>query len=94
MESHFFHGLGANLWRGTSPCQIHTPSPTYKTPHAVQEPQPIKRAACKDRSQYECFKYPLTKLSNNTNASVIPKWSSTLAIFETISETTQEILEN
>ena len=23
MESHFFHGLGANLWRGTSPCQIH-----------------------------------------------------------------------
>ena len=23
--------------------QIPTPSPTYKTPHAVQEPQPIKR---------------------------------------------------
>ena len=43
MKSHFFHGLGANLWRGTSTCQIHTPSPTYKTPHAVQEPQPIKR---------------------------------------------------
>ena len=43
MESHFFHGLGANLWHGTSPYQIHTPSPTYKTPHAVQEPQPIKR---------------------------------------------------
>ena len=43
MESHFFHRLGANLWRGTSPCQIHTPSPTYKTPHAIQEPQPIKR---------------------------------------------------
>ena len=42
MESHFFHGLGANLWHGTSPCQIHTPSPTYKTSHAVQEPQPIK----------------------------------------------------
>ena len=41
MESHFFHGLGANLWRGTSPCQIHTPSPTYMTPHAVLEPQPI-----------------------------------------------------
>ena len=35
--------LGANLWHGTSPCQIHTPSPTYKTLHAVQEPQPIKR---------------------------------------------------
>ena len=43
MESHFFHGLGANLWRGTSPCQIPMPSPTYKTPQAVQEPQPIKR---------------------------------------------------
>ena len=36
-------GLGANLWHGTSPYQIHTPSPTYKTLHAVQEPQPIKR---------------------------------------------------
>ena len=40
------------------------------------------------------FKYLLTKLSNNINVFVIFKWSLTLAIFETISETTQEILEN
>ena len=37
------NGLWANLWRGSSPYQIHRPSPTYRTPHAVQEPQPIKR---------------------------------------------------
>ena len=43
MEPHFFHGPGAHLWCGTSPFQIHTPSPTYMTPHAVQERQPIKR---------------------------------------------------
>ena len=43
MESHFFHGLGENLWRGTSPFQTPTSSPTYMTAHAVQEPQPIKR---------------------------------------------------
>jgi len=49
---------------------------------------------CKDRSQYKCFKYLLTKLSNNINVFVIFKWSLTLAIFETISETTREILEN
>ena len=35
--------LGANLWHETSPCQTHTLSPTYKTPHAIQELQPIKR---------------------------------------------------
>jgi len=34
------------------------------------------------------------KLSNNIDVFVIFKWSFTLAIFETIAETTQEILEN
>ena len=34
------------------------------------------------------------KLSNNINVSAIFKWSLTQAIFETISETTQENLEN
>jgi len=42
----------------------------------------------------KCFKYLLTKLSNNIDVSVIFRWSFTLAIFETIAETTQEILEN
>jgi len=40
------------------------------------------------------FKYLLTKLSNNIDVFVIFRWSFTLAIFETIAETTQEILEN
>jgi len=47
---------------------------------------------CKDRSLYTCFKYLLTKLSNNIDVFVIFKWSLTLAIFETIVETTQAIL--
>ena len=41
---------------------------------------------------YKCFKYLLTKLSNNIDVFVIFKWSLTLAIFETIVETTQAIL--
>jgi len=49
---------------------------------------------CKVRSQYICFKYLLTKLSNNIDVFVIFRWSFTLAIFETIAETTEEILEN
>jgi len=49
---------------------------------------------CKDRSLHKCFKYLLMKLSNNINVSAIFKWSLTQAIFETISETTQENLEN
>ena len=40
------------------------------------------------------FKYLFTKLSNNIDVFVIFKWSFTLAIFEIIAETTQEILEN
>jgi len=51
-------------------------------------------SVCKDRSLYKCFKYLLMKLSHNINVFVIFKLSLTLAIFETISETTQEILEN
>ena len=49
---------------------------------------------CKDRSQYKCFQYLLTKLSNSIDVFVIFRWSFTLAVFETIAETTQEILEN
>ena len=37
-------------------------------------------------------KYLSTKLSNNIDVFVIFKWSLTLAIFETIVETTQAIL--
>jgi len=37
---------------------------------------------CKDRLLYKCFKYLLTKLSNNIDVFVIFKWSLTLAIFE------------
>jgi len=47
---------------------------------------------CKDRSLYKCFKDLLTKLSNNIDVFVIFEWSLTLAIFETIVETTQAIL--
>jgi len=47
---------------------------------------------CKDRSLYKCFKYLLTKLSNSIDVFVIFKWSLTLAIFDTIVETTQAIL--
>jgi len=40
----------------------------------------------------QCFKYLLTKPSNNINAFVIFRRSFMLVIFETIAETTQEIL--
>ena len=46
------------------------------------------------RNIMECFKCLLTKLSNNIDVFVILRWSFMLAIFETIAETTQEILEN
>ena len=39
---------------------------------------------------YICFKYLLTKLSNNIDVFVIFRWSFTLAIFETIAETTKK----
>ena len=45
------------------------------------------QARCKDRSQHK-----LTKLSNNINVFVIFRRSFMLVIFETIAETTQEIL--
>ena len=56
--------------------------------------RPISKTVkdCEDRSLYKCFKYLLTKLSNNIDVFVIFKWSLTLAIFETIVETTQAIL--
>jgi len=54
----------------------------------------VLASKCKDRSQHKCFKHPLTKLSNNTDAFAISKWSPTLAIFETTAETTQAILQN
>jgi len=38
------------------------------------------QSECKDRSLYKCFKYLLTKLSNNIDVFVIFKWSLTLAI--------------
>ena len=64
-----------------------TKSPNTQIPDA--NPQ-----ICKVRLSYKCFKYLLTKLSNNIDVFVIFRWSFTLAIFETIAETTQEILEN
>ena len=43
MEQGFFHGPEVSLWRGTSLSQTHTPSPTYMTPHAAQEPQQTRQ---------------------------------------------------
>jgi len=42
-EQRFFHGPEVSLWRGTSLSQTHTPSPTYMTPHATQEPQQTRQ---------------------------------------------------
>jgi len=52
------------------------------------------REECNDRLQFKGLISLLATLSNNMDAFVIFWWSFTLAIFETIAETTQEILEN
>ena len=53
MESHFFHGLGANLWRGTSPCQIQC---TYAESHlqdtACRPGAAADKAAANKSSEY------------------------------------------
>jgi len=53
-----------------------------------------EKVIAKSARNINVFKYLLTKLSNNIDVFVIFRWSFTLAIFETIAETTQEILEN
>jgi len=71
---------------------------TMECPLFVEWQRPSQLVAwhsgCKDRPQYKCPKYLLTKPSNNIDVFVIFRWSFTLAIFEAIAETTQEILEN
>ena len=85
-------------WRTqTSPCvasPARKPTAEGRLGRSVHEAHPCfpYLVQCKDRSLYKCFKYLLTKLSNNIDVFVIFNWSLTLAIFETIVETTQAIL--